>query len=145
MSGAGGPPFLDSSVVVRYLTDDPPEMAARAAEVIDSSVELVLSEVVLVESAYVLESVYEVPRAELVDALMSLVQRRNIRLLNLSKPLALEALQMCRDSRRHSFSDAVVWAEGVESGTTRIFTFDRRFPSSGLDVGMPPSGKPLDP
>jgi predicted nucleic acid-binding protein len=141
VSGDTRPPFLDSSVVVRYLTDDPPEMAAMAAELIDSSVELVLSEVVLVESAYVLESVYEVPRAELVDALMSLVQRRNIRLLNLSKPLALEALQTCRDSRRHSFSDAVVWAEAVESGAMQIFTFDRRFPSSGLEAGMPPDGE----
>jgi predicted nucleic-acid-binding protein len=137
MSPAPSAPFLDTSVVVRYLTDDPPEMAAEAAGVIDGTETVVLSEVVLVESAYVLESVYGVARSDLVDALMSLVQRRNIILLNLSKPIALEALAMCRDSRRHSFSDAVLWAEAVDAGAERIFTFDRRFPSTGVDAGMP--------
>jgi len=137
MKTAPHPPFLDTSVVVRYLTDDPPEMAAKAAGVIDTSEQVVLSEVVLVETAYVLESVYEVPRAELVDALTSLVQRRNISLLNLSKPIAIEALLMCRDSKRHSFSDAVVWAEAVDTGAEQIFTFDRQFPSRGIDAGMP--------
>lgn len=137
MSDGPRPPFLDTSVVVRYLTDDPPEMAARAAEVIDGGADIVLSEVVLVESAYVLESVYGVPRVELVDALISFVQRRNIKLLTLSKPLALEALKMCRDSKRHSFSDAMVWAEAVDSGAGRIYTFDRQFPSRGLETGMP--------
>jgi predicted nucleic acid-binding protein len=137
MSVGSRPAFVDTSVVVRYLTDDPPEMAARAAEVIDGSAEIVLSEVVLVESAYVLESVYGVPRAELVDALISFIQRRNIKLLKLSKPLALDALAMCRDSKRYSFSDAVVWAEALDSDAGRIYTFDRQFPSRGLDAGMP--------
>jgi predicted nucleic-acid-binding protein len=137
MSGDAGLAFLDSSVVVRYLTDDPPEMAATASDVIDSGGELVLSEVVLVESAYVLESVYGVPRDELVDALISFIQRRNITLLKLSKPLALEALDMCRESKRTSFADAVVWAEAHEAGADRIYTFDRRFPARGLRVGMP--------
>ena len=50
--------FLDSSVIVRYLTDDPPEMAERAARIIETNEELILSELVLVETAYVLESVY---------------------------------------------------------------------------------------
>jgi predicted nucleic acid-binding protein len=137
MSGGSQPSFLDTSVVVRYLTDDPPEMAARAAEVIDGSTEVVLSEVVLVETAYVLDSVYGVPRNELVDALISFVQRRNIKLLTLSKPLAVEALGICRDSKRHSFSDALVWAEAVEAGAETVYTFDRQFPARGLDAGMP--------
>jgi predicted nucleic-acid-binding protein len=137
MKTAPHPPFLDTSVVVRYLTDDPPEMAAKAAGVIDGTEQVVLSEVVLVETAYVLESVYEVPRAELVDALTSLIQRRNISLLNLSKPIAIEALLMCRDSKRHSFSDAVVWAEAIDGGAEKIFTFDLQFPSRGIDAGMP--------
>ena len=31
----GLPPFLDTNCIVRYLTDDPPEMAEKAALVID--------------------------------------------------------------------------------------------------------------
>jgi hypothetical protein len=43
-----------------------------------------------------------------VDALRAFVQRHNIRLLNLPKPLALEAPSLCRDSGRHSFADALL-------------------------------------
>lgn len=40
------PAHLDTSYVVRYLTDDPPDMAERAAEVIESDEILILSEMV---------------------------------------------------------------------------------------------------
>ncbi len=131
MSESRGAPFLDTSYIVRYLTQDVPEMAEEAAEVIDSDQEIVLSEVILAETAYVLASVYEYPRPELVDALMLFVQRRNIRMLKLPKELALEALRLCRDSKRHSFADALLWAEARNAGGS-VYTFDRRFPMIGL-------------
>lgn len=56
MTGARPEGFLDTSVVVRYLTGDPPEMADRAAALIDAGGALILSELVLIETAYVLES-----------------------------------------------------------------------------------------
>jgi predicted nucleic acid-binding protein len=49
--------LLDTSVIVRYLTDDPPEMAEQAARVLDGPQNVVISEVVLVETAHVLSSV----------------------------------------------------------------------------------------
>ena len=122
------PAFLDTSFVVRYLTDDSPEMAARAAEVIDGDESLILSELVLLEAAYVLVSVYRVPRAEVVEALSALVQRQNERLLTLGKPEALEALTLCKDSGRVSFTDALLWAQARQAGAARIHTFDERFP-----------------
>lgn len=126
--------FLDTSFVVRYLTDDPPEMAARAAAVIDSDRQLVLSEMVLLETAYVLTSVYRVPRAEVVDALLALVQRANLRLANLTKPRALAGLSLCRDSNRCSFTDALLWAQALDSGAARLYSFDRKFPAQGLVI-----------
>lgn len=134
MADTPPPPFLDTNIIVRYLTDDPPELAERAANVIDRDDPLIVSEIVLAESAYVLESVYEYTRAEVVDALMSFIQRRNIQLLSISKVLALEALNMCRGSRRHSFADALLWAEARHHRATQIYTFDRRFPSQDLHI-----------
>ncbi|HVT60222.1 MAG TPA: PIN domain-containing protein [Thermoanaerobaculia bacterium] len=128
------PAFLDTSFVVRYLTNDPAEMAAQAGAVIDSDEQLVLSELVLLETAYVLTSVYRVPRSDVVDALLDLIQRSNLRLLNLSKPRALSALSLCRDSNRCSFADALLWAEALESGAERLYSFDRKFPARGLDI-----------
>ncbi len=73
----GLPPFLDTNCIVRYLTDDPPEMAEKAALVIDGNEPLIVSELVVAETAYVLESVYEYEREELVDDLVSFIQRQN--------------------------------------------------------------------
>lgn len=134
MTRSPHPAFLDTSYVVRYLTNDPPDMAERASQVIDSDEVLMLSEMIVLESAYVLASVYKIPRPDIVDALSSLIQRRNLRLVQLSKPQALEALRLCRDSKRFSFVDAFLWAQARESGAESIYSFDRRFPSQGLRI-----------
>jgi len=96
-----------------------------------------ISEVVLEETAYVLTSVYGISRAETVDALISLVQRHNLRLLSLPKALAIEALQLRRPSNRHSFVDAVLWAQARHSGIARVCTFDQRPPAAGVEVSQP--------
>lgn len=120
--------FLDTSFLVRYLTNDLPEQAARAAEVIDGTSRLTITPVALVETAYVLESLYQAPRAAVVSALIRLVQKANISILNLPKSRVLIALEKCRLSRRHSFADALIWTEAVHAGALAIFSFDRRFP-----------------
>jgi predicted nucleic-acid-binding protein len=124
--------LLDSSYIVRYLTDDPPEMASQAAAAIDSEQPLWISEVILAESAYVLTSVYKVPRDMVVDSLISLIHRQNIRLTLIPKLLAVEALQLCRDSKRYSFADVLLWAEARHLQAKGIYTFDQRFPK-GID------------
>ena len=126
--------FLDSSYIVRYLTENQPEMAAIAAAIIDSDRPLIISEIVLTETAYVLVSVYKISRSAVVDALIALVQRHNIRLLHLPKTRVLEAMMLCRESNRHSFVDALLWAEALQSDAPRLFTFDKRFPSEGLEL-----------
>jgi predicted nucleic acid-binding protein len=135
LSGPDAPAFLDTSYVVRYLTDDPPELAAQAVRVIDSGEPLVLSEWVILETAYVLGSLYEASRADIVDALIELVQRQNLLLPVLPKSRVLAALEMCRPSKRYSFMDALLWAQVLESGAgRRIYAFDRRFPARGITV-----------
>ena len=126
--------FVDTNVLVRYLTGEPSELAERAVEILDDPEPLTLSELVLVETAYVLESVYGVARARIVDALIELVQRRNLRPLHLSKAQICEALELCRPSGRVSFTDALIWAQAREAGAERIYSFDRRFPDHGVEI-----------
>lgn len=135
-------PFLDTNCIVRYLTDDPPEMAEKAALVIDGDEPLIVSELVVAETAYVLESVYEYEREELVDALVSFIQRQNVRILQLPKTMVLEALRLCRSSKRHSFTDALLWAQARHHQAARLVTFDRRFPKADLEVTEPGSEEP---
>jgi predicted nucleic-acid-binding protein len=126
------PAFLDTSYVVRYLVNKPPEMAAQASQVIDSGEPLILSEMAILESAYVLASGYQVSRQAIVDGLIELVRRENLHLTVLPKFRVLEALELCRESKRISFTDALLWAQTLESGVGRVYTFDRRFPSKGI-------------
>lgn len=125
--------FLDTSVVVRYLTGDPPSLADRAAAVLDGDEELWLTDVVLAESAYVLTSVYEVPRAVVVDHLVALVRKRNLACFALEKGLVIQALLLCRPSGRVSFADAMVWAAARSAGPAVVYTFDDRFPDDGVE------------
>lgn len=134
MSPSDTPAFLDTSYVVRYLTNQPPEMAAQASRVIDSDEPLILSEMVILESAYVLGSVYEISRQAIVDALIGLVQRENLHLPVLPKARVLAALELCRNSKRNSFTDVLLWAQALETGAGRIYTFDRGFPSTGIAI-----------
>ena len=120
--------------MVRYLVNDPPDMAQKASEIIAGDGTLILSEIVLLETAYVLTSVYSVPRANIVDSLTELVQRANLRLASLLKTSVLEALQLCRNAGRVSFADALIWALAVDRGAERIYAFDRRFPNSGVTI-----------
>jgi predicted nucleic-acid-binding protein len=126
--------LLDTSVVVRYLTGDPPELADRVARIIDSTTPLQITDVVLVEAAYVLISVYKMPRAAVVDALIALLQRNNIRPFALGKATVLEALLLCRPSARVAFADAMVWAVARSCAPPTVYTFDKRFPADGVNL-----------
>lgn len=125
--------FLDTSVLVRYLTGDPPDQAERAAALIDGDDELSIAAIALVETAYVLSTMYGVERVQVVDSLIQLLGRANIRTHELPADLVSDALGLCRPSARVSFADALVWAAaaGVEGG--RVDTFDKRFPSEVIE------------
>ncbi|MBI4320240.1 MAG: PIN domain-containing protein [Chloroflexi bacterium] len=129
--------FLDTSVIVRYLTDDPPHMAQEAARLIDSDVVLAITDVALTEAAYVLTSVYRLTREDVVDALVALLQRENIGVHALDKGRAIHALLMARPSGRISFADSFIWAAAQSSGTQRVYTFDERFPAEGIELMRP--------
>jgi predicted nucleic acid-binding protein len=126
--------FLDTSMMVRYLTGDPPEMAEKAARVIDRDEPLYLTDVVLVETAYVLTSVYGISRSVVVDHLIAFLQRENIFAFSLDKGKVLQALLFCRQSGRISFGDAMIWAAARSAGAKVVYSLDERFPKDGLEV-----------
>jgi len=128
-TGAG---WLDTNMVIRYLLGEPAEQAQAAATIIEQSAQLWISPVILAESYFVLSSVYQRTRAEIMDALVQLINRENILVSSIDKALAIEALHMCRDSGRVKLADTLLWAEARTSGETVIFTFDRRFPTTGV-------------
>lgn len=128
--------FVDTNILVRYLTDDPPEMAERAAELLERAGTITISPVILAETAYTLVSFYQRPREIVVDSLVELLQRENIVCHGLDKGMAILGLLKCRPSGRVSFADALLWATARSESGSVVYSFDRRFPTDGLEVNQ---------
>jgi predicted nucleic acid-binding protein len=60
--------FVDTNILVRHLTGDPPEQAARASRFLAAADELLLADLVVAGVVCVLGSFYEVPRATVAQA-----------------------------------------------------------------------------
>ncbi len=126
--------FIDTSVLVRYLMNDDLELAERATRIIEGDTDLLLTDGILAETAFVLTKTYGVPRQIVVDELIRLVSRRNIRLYGLDKDTVIQGLELCRPSGRVSFADAALWASAHSSGVRNVYSFDKRFPDIGVAV-----------
>jgi predicted nucleic acid-binding protein len=134
----GGPvEFLDTNAIARYLVEENPEMTARAATLIDSERSLRISVVVLAEVGYLLTKFYRIERARTVGALIDLLNRENVETHEIGTELAIQALRLCEPSGRVSFADALTWAVARLSAPARVWSFDTRFPTEGIDVREP--------
>ncbi len=114
--------FIDTNVLVRHLTGDPPAMAARATAYLRQERELLLTDLVAAETVYVLESFYEVPRAEVAQALRSLVAFESI--VCVDPALMLRAIEVY-ETERIDFAEAYLVACAETTGVGRIASFDR--------------------
>jgi predicted nucleic acid-binding protein len=65
--------FIDTSIIVRHLTGDPPAMAPRATRFLAAESGLLVADVIVAETVYVLESFYEAPRDQVVEAIRSMI------------------------------------------------------------------------
>ncbi|MBI4312338.1 MAG: PIN domain-containing protein [Chloroflexi bacterium] len=126
--------LVDTSVLVRYLTGDPPHLASQAIGIMDSSEPLLVTEVALVETAYALRTFYAVPQASIVDSLIGLLQKENVSIFGRDKNLIVQALLLCRPSHRVSFGDALIWAAARSGGIQVVYSLDDKFPRVGIEV-----------
>lgn len=113
--------LLDTNVVIRHLTGDPPAMSKRATKFLSSSSELVLADIVVAECVYVLESFYEVPRDQVADLMRAALAMPGV---VADTDLLLRALEVY-ELERLGFADAylVACAELTEIGA--IASFDK--------------------
>ncbi|MCV7401747.1 type II toxin-antitoxin system VapC family toxin [Mycobacterium fragae] len=114
--------FVDTNVLVRHLTGDPPKMAARATSYLATERELLLTDLVVAETVYVLESFYEAPRAQIAQAIRSLVVFDSI--VCVDPPLLLRAVEVY-ETDRIDFAEAYLVACAESTGVGRAVSFDR--------------------
>jgi predicted nucleic acid-binding protein len=114
--------FIDTNVIIRHLTGDPPDMAARATAFLADTDELLLSDLIVAETVYVLESFYEVPRARVVQLIRSVVGFPTMRILD--PALLLRSLEIY-EVHGVDFAEAYLAASAETTGIRQVASFDR--------------------
>jgi len=114
--------FVDTNVLIRHLTGDPVEMATRATSYLRTETELLVTDLVVAETVYVLESFYETPREQVAVALRSLIALAAVETVD--SALLLRALEVY-EIDRIDFAEAYLVASAESTGVNRIASFDR--------------------
>ncbi len=114
--------FVDTNVLIRHLTGDPPAMARRASTGLACAERLLLTDLVLAECVYVLESFYAVARAQVAELMRAAIALSTIETVDPASLLrALEIYEL----DRLDFAEAYLVAQAEASGVNQILSFDR--------------------
>ncbi|MGC2626110.1 MAG: PIN domain-containing protein [Candidatus Udaeobacter sp.] len=119
--------LLDTNVLIRFLTGDHPTHSPRSRNLFVAAakgeVTLVLTDLALAETAWLLESFYSLDRAEIAAALKGLIQSTGIEVQD--KRILLSTLQNFAQTHVNfvdAYHAAVASAESIA-----VVSFDRDF------------------
>ena len=129
--------FVDTNVLVRHLTGDPPEMAGRATAYLRAEAELLLTALVVAETVYVLESFYEAPRTAVAGAVRSLLALASV--ISVDAALLLRAVEVY-EIERIDLAEAYLVACAESTGINQVASFDRTIDRVGTVRRIEPGG-----
>ena len=114
--------FVDTNILVRHLTGDPPQMARRATRYLRDATALLLVDVVAAELVFVLESNYRRPRSQIATTIRSLFALPSIRVVD--RDLLHRSIEVY-EHHRLDFAEAYLVASAERSGVNVVVSFDR--------------------
>ena len=129
--------WLDANVLLRFLTGSPPELAERAAGLLQTAqrgeISLRVHSVVVAETVWVLESFYGYSREEISGVLVPLLEHPGLRVEGVRTVVrALGAMA----ENNVDFVDALL-AETARSRGESIASFDKDFRELGVEWREP--------
>ncbi len=127
--------FVDTNIIVRHLTGDPPDLGAQATRFLQTADELFLPDLILAEVVYVLESYYEVPRERVAEIARALLAFDAITVVD--RDLLLRAIELYEVDRL-DFADAYLVACAEVTGVGVVASFDKA-------IGRIPTVRRLEP
>jgi predicted nucleic-acid-binding protein len=114
--------FVDTNILIRHLTGDPADQAARATRFLAATDELLLADLVVAEVVYVLESYYEVERPRIAEMVRAIIAFDAIRVVD--EDLLLRAVEVF-ELDRLDFAEAYLVASAERAGIGAVASFDR--------------------
>jgi predicted nucleic-acid-binding protein len=112
------------------------EMGDRATAFLAGSSELLLTDLVVAETVYVLESFYEAPRDQVAEAIRSLLGQPWV--VSIDPALLLRAVEVY-ETDRLDFAEAYLVACAETTGLNRIASFDRSIDRIGTVQRIEPA------
>lgn len=125
---------LDTNILVRHLTGEPPDQARRATVFLDADEALELPSLIVAELVYVLESVYEQSRPQVAALVRAVLAHPPIDAVE--EPALLRAVELYETVRVH-FGQAYL-AAIAEQGDGRVASFDRDLDRVGTITRIEP-------
>ncbi|MGK8485687.1 PIN domain-containing protein [Nocardia asiatica] len=114
--------FLDTNILVRHFTQDPPEMGKRATAFLAESETLHLPDLILADMVYVLQSVYRVARPQVAALSRALIGSRNV--VTDDPALLIRTIDVY-EHHRLSFADAYLVALAEADPGSSVASFDK--------------------
>ena len=114
--------LVDTNIIVCQLTQSPPDHGAKATALLRESGALLLADVVVAETVFVLERAIRLPRDRISHILQSLLAQANV--LVVDRGVLLRALEIYEFKGLH-FAEAYLVATAESTGVGRIASFDR--------------------
>ncbi|HEY8943866.1 MAG TPA: type II toxin-antitoxin system VapC family toxin [Polyangiaceae bacterium] len=114
---------VDTNVIVRLMTRDDKAQVALAERYVAERGAWV-SQVVLIEVAWVLESVYEFKRAQIATAIEMLLEQEHLVLQD--PEVVTIAVKHYRDGVGSDFADCMILEVARSTGNLPLATFDRK-------------------
>jgi predicted nucleic acid-binding protein len=114
--------LVDTNVLIRHLTGDPPELARRATRLLKSGRPLILTDLVVAECVYVLSSFYEID-----DATIAVLMQSAFAVPSIEVPgerVLLRALELFESMSLH-FAEAYLVANAESNGAGAVASFDQ--------------------
>ncbi len=118
---------IDTNILVRFLVGDDELQAQKVYKIFkkaeSSKKELYVSLLVILELTWVLESVYEIPREEIVDSISELLL---MPILKFEHRAALQQFTQVAQGNKYDLSDLIIAYSAKEQGCESVITFDKK-------------------
>jgi predicted nucleic acid-binding protein len=119
---------LDTSVLVRILTKDKPEDCRKALNFLNQGLEFIVEDIALSETIYVLETIYDKSREEIID-LVNFFLTRYADKIEYNHELTSLVFPFYLTHPKISFNDCYLASCAEIKGAEPLMTFDKKLAS----------------